>query len=78
MNIDYSPGNAYLKPLSGDFFALVHDFLVRDDSNHISTSRIPSAMTFLIFESLTKGSPSERTISALIIPVRRSRQSGVA
>ena len=26
MNIDYSPGNAYLKPLSGGFFCSVLDF----------------------------------------------------
>lgn len=24
MNIDYSPGNAYLKPLSGELFVFVH------------------------------------------------------
>ena len=31
MNIDYSPGKPYFKPLSGDFFSLVHDFCTTFD-----------------------------------------------
>ena len=31
MNIDYSPGNAYLKPLSGELFVFVHDFCTTFD-----------------------------------------------
>ena len=31
MNIDYFPGNAYLKPLSGGLFVFVHDFCTTFD-----------------------------------------------
>ena len=31
MNIDYSPGKAYLKPLSGELFIFVHDFCTTFD-----------------------------------------------